>query len=177
VNGVVSVLFRAGCNCATTNQPTTNQVIVTSCAGFRLHLGVRSLFGVVAWVLSVEWFGSGGHSLTIGRSCLGRFTGVARVGSWLGGVDFVVGGVHTGWVNRTTQLSLPVIDPAVVERTRRAADLLRPYVGKYVARLNDEIVVAADTPVEVFVWLRAHEVVDAVVFLVPIDPVTATNVA
>jgi hypothetical protein len=95
----------------------------------------------------------------------------------VGGVDFVVGVVHTGWVNRTTQLRLPVIDPAVVERTRRAADLLRPYIGKYVARLNEEIVVAADTPVEVFGWLRAHEVVDVVVFLVPIDPVTATNVA
>jgi hypothetical protein len=80
-------------------------------------------------------------------------------------------------VNRTTQLRLPVLDPTVVERTRRGADLLRPFIGKYVARLDGEILVAAETPVEVFSWLRAHEVVDAVVFLVPLDPVTATNVA
>ena len=78
---------------------------------------------------------------------------------------------------RTTQLRQPIIDPVVVERTRRGADLLRPFIGKYVARRNNEILIAGDTPVEVFDWLRVHEVGDAVVFLVPHDPVVATNVA
>lgn len=37
--------------------------------------------------------------------------------------------------------------------------------------------VAAETPGEVVRWLREHDALDAVVFMVPVDPVTATSVA
>lgn len=51
---------------------------------------------------------------------------------------------------RTVHLRTPVTRPEVLERSRRAADLLRPHIGKYVARKDDTILVAADTPADVF---------------------------
>ena len=85
--------------------------------------------------------------------------------------------VHTLGVSRTVRLHKPVLDSAVADRTRRAADLLRPYIGHYVARRDDEILTSAETPGEVVLWLREREIRDAVIFLVPVDPVAATNVA
>ena len=80
-------------------------------------------------------------------------------------------------VARIVHLRTPVTRPAVLERRRRGADLLRPHIGKYVARKNETILVAADTPAEVFRWLRDHDEHDAVVFMVPVDPIAATSVA
>ena len=62
-----------------------------------------------------------------------------------------------------------------MERSRRSADVLRPYIGKYVARKDEHVLVAADTPAEVLGWLREHGEHDAVVFLVPVDPIAATS--
>ena len=78
---------------------------------------------------------------------------------------------------RTVQLRQPVIAPEVLERTRRDADVLRPFVGKYVAQRHGVVLVASDTPAGVFAWLKQRRVRDAAVFLVPTDPVAATNVA
>jgi poly(3-hydroxyalkanoate) synthetase len=78
---------------------------------------------------------------------------------------------------RTVHLRTPVTRPEVLERRQRSADLLRPHIGKYVARKNETILIAADTPADVFRWLREHNEHDAVVFMVPVDPITATSVA
>lgn len=85
--------------------------------------------------------------------------------------------MHTFGVPRSVKLRKPAIDPAVADRTSRAADVLRPHIGHYVARRNDEILTSAETPGEVVMWLREQDIRDAVVFLVPVDPVAATNVA
>ena len=81
------------------------------------------------------------------------------------------------FVERTVRLRTPVTRPEVLERSRRAADVLRPYIGKYVAQRGETVLVAADTPAEVFRWLREHDARDAVVFMVPVDPIAATAVA
>jgi hypothetical protein len=90
--------------------------------------------------------------------------------------------MHCSWcivfsVPRGVKLRKPAIEPAVADRSSRAADVLRPHIGLYVARRNDEILTSADTPGEVVMWLRERDVRDAIVFLVPVDPVAATNVA
>lgn len=92
-------------------------------------------------------------------------------------VDILAQIMHAFAVARTVRLRKPAIDPAVADHMRRAADLLRPYVGHYVARRNDEILTSDETPGEVILWLRTREITDAVVFLVPADPIAATNVA
>jgi hypothetical protein len=78
---------------------------------------------------------------------------------------------------RIVHLRTPVTPPEVLERNRRSADILRPYIGKYVAQRRETVLVAADTPGEVVRWLRANDALDAVVFMVPVDPITATSVA
>jgi hypothetical protein len=51
----------------------------------------------------------------------------------------------------------------------READLLRPYMGRWVAQRGLEVVVAADTPEEVASWLVAHDVKADSMFRVPVD--------
>lgn len=50
------------------------------------------------------------------------------------------------------------------------ADALRPYIGKWVAQKGLEVLVAADTPLEVVDWLHKHDVHADGVFRVPVDP-------
>lgn len=47
------------------------------------------------------------------------------------------------------------------------AEALRPYIGKWVAQQGIEVVVAADTPEEVFDWLYRHNVRADGMFRVP----------
>jgi hypothetical protein len=78
-------------------------------------------------------------------------------------------------VARTVRLRNPVTPPEVAERSRRAADVLRPYIGQFVARKDERVLIAAARQPEVFGWLREHGERDAVVFMVPVDPVAATS--
>lgn len=50
------------------------------------------------------------------------------------------------------------------------AELLRPYIGKWVAQRGLEVLVAADTPQDVVGWLHRHEVQADGVFRVPEHP-------
>lgn len=50
------------------------------------------------------------------------------------------------------------------------ADVLRPYIGRWVAQKGLEVLVAADTPEEVVDWLHRHDVYADMMFRVPTDP-------
>ena len=51
------------------------------------------------------------------------------------------------------------------------------HIGEYVAQRGESVLVAAGKPAQVFRWLREHDARDAVVFMVPVDPIEATSVA
>ncbi len=50
------------------------------------------------------------------------------------------------------------------------AEALRPYIGKWVAQTGLEVLVAADTPQEVWDWLHRHDVYADGMFRVPERP-------
>lgn len=52
------------------------------------------------------------------------------------------------------------------------AEVLRPYIGKWVALKDEEVVVAADTPEEVVDWLERNDVYSDIMFRVPDRPET-----
>lgn len=57
------------------------------------------------------------------------------------------------------------------------AEALRPYVGKWVAQKGIDVVVAADTPEEVFEWLHRHDVYADGMFRVPERPADVRGAA
>ncbi|HYU58225.1 MAG TPA: hypothetical protein VEO00_09280 [Actinomycetota bacterium] len=59
----------------------------------------------------------------------------------------------------------------------READLLRPFMGRWVAQRGLEILVDADSPQEVLAWLERHRQRADAVFRVPADETEATGVA
>jgi hypothetical protein len=59
----------------------------------------------------------------------------------------------------------------------REAELLRPFVGRWVAQRGLEVLVAADTPQAVLEWLERHNQVADAMFRVPADATEATGVA
>jgi len=73
-------------------------------------------------------------------------------------------------MQQVVHLAEPATPAEVARAGRAAAELLRPFRGRYVGRLNGEIVAVADAPAEVVDRLRADHVVGAVVFRVPLDP-------
>lgn len=75
-------------------------------------------------------------------------------------LGFVVGRKESG-----AQLPPPVSQAGA--RGRSEADILRPYIGKWVAQKDLEVLVAADTPEEVVEWLYRHEVQADGMFRVP----------
>ncbi|MDQ1376126.1 MAG: hypothetical protein QOJ52_2304 [Acidimicrobiaceae bacterium] len=73
-------------------------------------------------------------------------------------------------MQQVVHLAEPATPPEVERAGHHAAELLRPFRGRYVGRLNGRIVAVADTPAEVVARLRADNVPGAVVFRVPLDP-------
>jgi hypothetical protein len=59
----------------------------------------------------------------------------------------------------------------------READLLRPFMGRWVAQLGLEVLVAADSPQEVLAWLERHNLRADAVFRVPADETEAAGAA
>ncbi len=57
------------------------------------------------------------------------------------------------------------------------ADLLRPFVGRWVAQRDLDILVAADTPQAVLAWLEHHNQRADAMFRVPADETEATGAA
>jgi hypothetical protein len=57
----------------------------------------------------------------------------------------------------------------------READLLRPFMGQWVAQRGLDVLVAASTPEEVLRWLERHDQRADAVFLVPRDEAAATG--
>ncbi|MDQ1428878.1 MAG: hypothetical protein QOK39_2354 [Acidimicrobiaceae bacterium] len=73
-------------------------------------------------------------------------------------------------MQQVVHLAEPATPPEVERAGHDAAELLRPYRGRYVGRLDGRIVAVADTAAEVVASLRADNVSGAVVFRVPLDP-------
>ncbi len=59
----------------------------------------------------------------------------------------------------------------------READLLRPFMGRWVAQRGLEVLVAGDTPQDVLAWLGRHGQRADAVFRVPADETEATGAA
>lgn len=59
----------------------------------------------------------------------------------------------------------------------READILRPFIGKWVAQRGLEVLVAADTPRDVFAWLERHNQRAEVMFRVPLNEAEASGVS
>ena len=57
------------------------------------------------------------------------------------------------------------------------ADLLRPFVGRWVAQRGMEVLVAADTPQAVLAWLERHNQHADAMFKVPVDRAEAAGAA
>jgi hypothetical protein len=77
---------------------------------------------------------------------------------------------HTGLVRQVIRLPEPAVRPEVEARRKAGADILRPYIGRYVGRKDNQVLVDADNPYDVVNWLREHDIEGAVVFHVPVDP-------
>jgi hypothetical protein len=60
--------------------------------------------------------------------------------------------------------------PRPLPQGGREAEILRPYMGKWVAQRRLEVLVAADTPQEVLAWLERHDQYADAMFRVPEDP-------
>jgi hypothetical protein len=60
---------------------------------------------------------------------------------------------------------------------RTEADVLRPFVGQWVAQRGGEIIVAASTPDAVLEWLELHNQQADVMFRVPADAAEMTGAA
>ena len=74
-------------------------------------------------------------------------------------------------VSRKTDDAEPPTEPSELGPHGGAeAELLRPFIGKWVAQRGLEVLVAADTPQEVVRWLHRHEVQADGVFRVPEHP-------
>lgn len=63
--------------------------------------------------------------------------------------------------------SMPAPPSEAGARGRSEADILRPYIGKWVAQKDLEVLVAADTPEEVVEWLYRHDMQADGMFRVP----------
>ena len=59
----------------------------------------------------------------------------------------------------------------------READLLRPFMGQWVAQRGLEVLVAADTPHEVLAWLERHNQRADAMFRVPGDEAEASGIS
>lgn len=75
-------------------------------------------------------------------------------------------------VSRHSSTASTVVPPPDDERASwpyqgREAELLRPYIGQWVAQRELEVLVAADTPQAVLSWLETHDEHGAVMFRVP----------
>ncbi|MGH9278640.1 MAG: hypothetical protein ACRD12_11130 [Acidimicrobiales bacterium] len=79
-------------------------------------------------------------------------------------------GAHTGRVRKVIHLPEPEVRPEVEARRKKGADILRPYIGRFVLRKGDEVLFDADNPHEVVAWMREHGVEGAAIFRVPVDP-------
>ena len=77
---------------------------------------------------------------------------------------------HTGSMRQVIRLPEPAVRPEVEARRKAGADILRPFIGRYVAQKDERVLVDADNPYDVVNWLREHGIEGAVVFRVPIDP-------
>jgi hypothetical protein len=64
-----------------------------------------------------------------------------------------------------------------VESTARGADALRPFIGRWVATRDDEVLVAADEPREVVAWLARHGQKADSMFRVPENELAMTGLA
>ncbi len=73
-------------------------------------------------------------------------------------------------MQQVVHLAEPATPRAVERAGHDAAELLRPFRGRYVGRLDGRIIAVADTPAEVVARFRADKVQGAVVFRVPLDP-------
>jgi hypothetical protein len=73
-------------------------------------------------------------------------------------------------VRQVIRLPEPQRRPEVEARRKAGADILRPYLGRFVARKDNHVLFDADTPQEVLGWLRQNGIEGAVVFRVPVDP-------
>lgn len=73
-------------------------------------------------------------------------------------------------MQQVIHLSEPATPAEVARAGLAAAELLRPYRGRYVGRLHGRIVAVSDSPAEVVDRLRADHIEGAVVFRVPLDP-------
>lgn len=57
------------------------------------------------------------------------------------------------------------------------AELLRPFVGQWVAQRGNEVLVAADEPEDILAWLERHDEQADEMFRVPEDSTAATGAA
>lgn len=64
----------------------------------------------------------------------------------------------------------PPADPPRRPDDDRGAEVLRPYIGKWVALKDGDVAVAADTPEEVIDWLERNDVYSDIMFRVPTGP-------
>lgn len=77
-------------------------------------------------------------------------------------LGFVLGRVPAASVTATVAESAPVY-------RSQEAENLRPYIGRWVAVDGIEVVVAADSPEDVYQWLVRHDRTGSI-FRVPVDP-------
>jgi hypothetical protein len=73
-------------------------------------------------------------------------------------------------MRQVVRLPEPKARPDVEARRKAGADILRPYIGRYVGRRDERVLIDADNPYDVVNWLRDQGVEGAVVFRVPADP-------
>lgn len=78
-------------------------------------------------------------------------------------------------MRQAVRLPEPTIRPEVEARGKARADILRPYVGRFVARKAGQVIFDAETPHEVVHWLDGQGVEGAAIFRVPVDPSADTG--
>ena len=77
---------------------------------------------------------------------------------------------HTGMVRQVIRLPEPKVRPEVEARRKAGADILRPYIGRFVLQKGDEVLFDADNPHDVVKWMRENGIEGAGIFRVPVDP-------
>jgi hypothetical protein len=77
-------------------------------------------------------------------------------------LGFTVGRAGGGQTRRAAEATVPY--------RSAEADALRPYIGRWVAVRDSEVLYAADSPEEVYEWLVRHDQRAGALFRVPVDP-------
>ena len=80
-------------------------------------------------------------------------------------------------VGRRSQNAVQDGEPRAGPHRGREADVLRPFMGQWIAQRGLEVLVAADRPEEVLAWLERHNQEADAMFLVPADETQAAGAA